>query len=44
MKRTVVLERDEQGPATLVRTHIDAIVRELSVELRFSFAEPNQLG
>jgi uncharacterized protein YndB with AHSA1/START domain len=44
VKRTEVLERDEQGRATLVRTHIEAIVRELSVDLRFSFAEPNELG
>jgi uncharacterized protein YndB with AHSA1/START domain len=44
VKRTEVLERDEQERATLVRTHIDAIVRELSVDLRFSFAEPNELG
>lgn len=43
VKRTEVLERDGQGRATLVRTHIDAIVRELSVDLRFSFAEPNEL-
>lgn len=43
VKRTEILERDERGRATLVRTHIDAIIRDVKVDLRFSFDEPNEL-
>lgn len=41
--RTEVLERDDRGRATLVRTHIDAIIREVKVDLRFSFDQPTEL-
>lgn len=43
LKRAEVLERDGEGNATLVRTHVDAVAREVELVLRFSWDEPEEL-
>ena len=44
LKAAAVLERDGDGNPTLVETHVHALVRDLTIVLRFSWEEPTLLS
>ena len=43
LRAAKVLERDADGNPTVVETHVHALVRDLTIVLRFDWDEPTQL-